>query len=66
MRGEPRYDVEKFGEAAEATDWGCRPTMQAQREVSARDVPSSKNPPTATEWQRNGFALGNHCKPIKI
>ena len=36
MHGEPEYDVEKFGEAIEATDWGHRLATQAQREVSAR------------------------------
>ena len=36
MRGEPKYDVEKFGEAAEATDRGYRIVMKAQREISAQ------------------------------
>ena len=30
MRGEPEYDVEKFGEAAEVTDWGYGPATKAQ------------------------------------
>ena len=34
MREEPKYDMEKFGEAAEATNQGYRPTTQAQQETS--------------------------------
>ena len=36
MHGEPKYDVEKFGESAEATDRGYGPATKAQREMSAR------------------------------
>ena len=36
MHGEPEHDVEKFREAVEATDWGYRLAMQAQRELSAQ------------------------------
>ena len=36
MREEPDYDVEKFGEAAEAMNRGYWPATQAQREVSVR------------------------------
>ena len=36
MRGEPEYEVEKFGAAAEAMDRGYQPAMKAQREMSAR------------------------------
>ena len=36
VRGEPEYDVEKFGEATEATDWGHQLATKAQREISAR------------------------------
>ena len=36
MCREPQYNAEKFGEAAEATNWGYRPATQAQREVSIR------------------------------
>ena len=36
MCGEPEYDVEKSGEAAQATGQGYRPATQSQREVSTR------------------------------
>ena len=36
MLREPEYNVEKFGEAVEATVQGYRPATQAQREVSTR------------------------------
>ena len=36
MRGEPEYDVEKSGEAAQAAGQGYRPATQSQREVSTR------------------------------
>ena len=40
MRGEPEYDMDKFGEVAEVTDPGYWPATQAQREVSARRGPT--------------------------
>ena len=38
MCGEPKYDVEKFGEAAKAMDRGFQPTTKAQREISAQQA----------------------------